>query len=355
MKRITQNILLALIIASCFSCNLEVQSSQSKENESQSKKELKSFRTITMVDTIITANAPARITRKIRKDKQGNLIFASYQDVIRYNGKLFSKILKSEGLESFDAFDAYEDKKGNIWIASTHLGLFRYDGKKYSHFTTKTGLASDRTMCIHEDKRDNIWIGTESGISFYSGKSFKTFDTHNGLTNNDINTIFEDKTGKIWIGTKESLCFYDPTELPKKGEIRFKEFNANIGKSFKNIWSIIEDGIGNLWLGGEQGLWRINEGSSSQVSEMSATGVYEDKKGNIWFTHSNDDPHKAGLSLIDTNSLKSNKPKINHIYIGGGMFFGISEDKKGNIWVGTLQGVLKYDGELITIYRNEKQ
>ena len=110
-----------------------------------------------------------------------------------------------------------------------------------------------------------------------------------------------------------------------------------------------------MYLGGEHGLWRINGGSATQFYKMGATGVYEDKRGNIWFTHRDDDPHMAGLSLIDNHSLKSNNPKINHIYTGDGMFFGISEDKKGNIWVGTLQGVLKYDGERITYYRNEKQ
>ena len=208
-------------------------------------------------------------------------------------------------------------------------------------------------MCIHEDRRDNIWIGTESGISYYNEKLFQTFDIKNGLTNNNINTIFEDKKGTIWIGTRASLCYYDPSDLPMMDEIKFKEFNDNNGNSFKNIWSVIEDEMGNLWLAGERGLWRINGTSSLQVSEMSATGVHEDKKGNIWFTHRNDDPHKAGLSLIDTNSLKSQNPKINLIYTGDGMFFGISEDNKGNIWVGTLQGVLKYDGEHIKCYCSE--
>ena len=32
---------------------------------------------------------------------------------------------KEEGLDSYDAFDVWEDQNGSIWIASTQLGVFQ--------------------------------------------------------------------------------------------------------------------------------------------------------------------------------------------------------------------------------------
>jgi hypothetical protein len=65
------------------------------------------------------------MTRKIRKDKEGNLLFASYTDIIRYDGTSFTKFIK-EGLDSYDAFDVWGDRNGRIWIASTPFGVFQY-------------------------------------------------------------------------------------------------------------------------------------------------------------------------------------------------------------------------------------
>jgi ligand-binding sensor domain-containing protein len=31
--------------------------------------------------------------------------------------------------------------------------------------------------------------------------------------------------------------------------------------------------------------------------------------------------------------------------------FGITDDKNGNIWVGTMQGVVRYDGETFQYFR----
>ena len=57
---------------------------------------------------------------------------AAFEDIMLYDGKSFTKIPKADNFKSFDAFDALQDSKGNIWIASTHHGVFLYDGKKFS-------------------------------------------------------------------------------------------------------------------------------------------------------------------------------------------------------------------------------
>ena len=51
----------------------------------------------------------------------------------RYDGVSFMNFPKEEGLDSYDAFDVLEDKKGNIWVGSLN-GVYRYDGNTLTYF-----------------------------------------------------------------------------------------------------------------------------------------------------------------------------------------------------------------------------
>jgi ligand-binding sensor domain-containing protein len=348
MKHILINSMF-LLFAFLVSCKEQDQAEQSADNRKQMQFDLPvSIPSMTEFDSISTPNAPRRITRKIKKDKEGNLLFAAYEDIIRFDGKSFTSIPKQQGMDSFDAFDVLEDSKGDIWIASTHFGLFRANGESLTHFTTDDGLAHNRSMSVYEDKAGNIWIGGQGGASYYDGKSFRNFTTKEGLSHNDVNTIMEDRTGKIWFGTRGNLCVYDPSSSLMPAEKRFTEVRNDRGMPFTNVWSIIEDQKGNIWIGG-QGLWRHNGSSFTKITTDFVTAVYEDKKGNIW-TSSPD----GVLSRYDPKSLLNSKAMAVQIFKGSGMFFGISEDKDGNIWVGTLRGVFRYDGNTINYFNDNK-
>lgn len=364
MRKCLQIYIAAILIGFLISCKEQTQTTQLNGQISQKETLLiDRIHPIQKIDTIWTTNAPSRITRKIRKDKEGNLLFAAFEDIIRYDGVSFTKMRKEEGLDSYDAFDVWEDRNGSIWIASTSQGVFKYPastdlkiGKKgYSLFTTKNGLTHNRAMCIYEDMAGGIWIGTQDGISYYDGKTsndgqlvFRNFIKKDGLTNSDINTIMEDKTGKIWVGTRGNLSIYDPVKNLKQDEVPFTEITTNEGKPFENIWAIIEDEKGNIWLGGQYGLWLYDGNSFTNLTTKNVMSVYEDKKGNVWFTH------QAGFSRYDQKSLLSNDPKATQVFIGDGMLLGITEDKDGYIWIGKLDAVLRYDGKSVTYFGNEE-
>jgi streptogramin lyase len=302
----------------------------------------RSSKPIVNTDTTFIPSAPSKISRKIRKDRQGNLLIAAFTDVIVYNGTSFSAIPKPIGVESFDAFDALEDSKGNIWIASTHHGVFRYEGENFTHFTTEDGLAHNRTMHLHEDNNGNIWIATMGGVSCYTGNSFKNFTTKEGLSHNEVNTIVEDKDGNIWFGTQGGVCLYNPMSSS------FTDITNISGKSFENVRHIIEDSKGNMWLGGKNGLWQYDGALFTNFSQEFVGYMYEDTQGNIWTT--SESSHSQGWVLSVYEHALSSQGKT--IAKERKMLFGISEDTNGNIWVGTLQGVFKYDGKSVMYFRD---
>ena len=306
---------------------------------------------------------PNIMVRNIKKGRDGTILIAgpnnlSFGDVFRYDGKSFTNLTSKIGPHRF--WDVLEDRRGNIWFATTDSGIYYYNGKSIQHFTTTDGLPNNRVMSVYEDKAGIIWFGTGGGISRYDGKSFQNFKNPNpsrvykegnwsNVTtwNNDITTIIEDKTGKLWIGTRGDTFVYDgKTFIPL----------THKGKTFTNVWSIIEDRKGNIWLGDvTHGLWRYDGSTFTNVSERGTYAIIEDKKGNILTTGPVNSAHVAvwALSRYDAKSLYSNKPAVAEI-MSGDAFFGLLEANDGSIWFGSATGVYRYDGKTITDFYNKE-
>ncbi|MES2731620.1 MAG: two-component regulator propeller domain-containing protein [Bacteroidota bacterium] len=323
------------------------------------------------IKTEIKDIGPNIMALNIKKGRNSTILIAgpnnsSFGDVFRYDGKSFTNLTSKIGQHRF--WDGLEDRKGNLWVATTDSGAFLFNDHVSNgqaalrHFTTRDGLADNRVMSVYEDKAGIIWFGTGGGVSRYDGKSFRNFrnpnpsrvykggNWNNDFTrNNDITRIIEDKTGKLWVGTRGTAFVYDG-----------KTFTAltHKGKAFTNVWSIIEDRKGNIWLGDvTHGLWRYDGSTFTQVSERGAYAIIEDKKGNIWTTGPVNSAHVAvwALSRYDAKSLFSNKPTVAEIMLGDA-FLGLLEANDGSIWFGSATGVYRYDGKTITdFYSKEGQ
>jgi len=307
---------------------------------------------------------PNSITRNILQDRNGNIWLATWNGIIRYDGKEFINFTNRENLRRHRAFSLLEDSKGILWFGTIGAGVYRYDGKEFTNFTTKDGLVHDGVGCIYEDKAGNIWFGTQSGISRYDaspndsggrGKKFQNFTIKDGLPNDDINSIIEDQSGKLWFGSRGKAFIYDPNSNKSDGQGKTFHVIKNNDVSFQNVRCIINDKKGNIWLGGADGLWRYTpnlspsrEGEFTNFTKDFVGYVYEDSKGNIW-TSSNF-PIMGPFWQITRYDASPNDsvgqektltPTI--IKEEANMFFGILEDQAGRIWLGHLRGACRYN------------
>ena len=301
---------------------------------------------------------------------------AAFDGIFRYDpkravGQSFTNMTSKVSSARF--FDVLEDKKGNFWFSTTGSGVYYYDpknavGDTIQNFTTKDGLASDTVLDIYEDKAGNIWLGTGAGVSRFdparpdalgaNGNSFTNYKMNEGLSgidpyDNAVNSIVEDKTGKFWVGTRGNTFTFDGK--------KFTAVTEN-GESFLNVRKIIEDTKGNIWLASaEDGLWRINGNTFTNISQQPTGYVYEDKKGNVWT--SSQPPYngsdKWALSRFDAPTLSNQKPTVTDVMSEyedyKNLIFGISEANDGSIWFGTLSGVYRYDGKAIATLNKKDQ
>jgi ligand-binding sensor domain-containing protein len=223
-----------------------------------------------------------------------------------------SKLIKTQRSGVGDnVHGSIQDRKGNLWFATTSNGVYRYDGKSFKNFTSKDGLNSNGIFSILEDKKGDIWFGTTVGLSHFDGKTFRPIPLSLTVANyvypSDPSTnvlVFhsiEDKSGKLWFGTDKDVYCYD-------------------GKAF----TVFLDNPSVI--------------NTTGLNLRSVDRILEDKHGNIWFTTKTE-----GVCRYDGKSIVNFKPD------GELWFYGLLEDRNGNIWVGTrYNGVYRYDGKTFT-------
>jgi ligand-binding sensor domain-containing protein len=272
----------------------------------------------------------------IKQDRNGNIWFAGSDGVYRYDGKSFTNITGK--LISVPIFSILEDRKGNFWFGTYGSGAYYYDGKTFQNFTTRDRLANNSVMPIYEDNAGIIWLGTGGGVSRYDGKSFRNFTTSDGLTNNDVHAIVQDKTGKIWFGTRGDLTIYDGKT--------FTTLTDKDGKTFNNVWAIIKDKKDNIWFGAD-GLWRYDGSAFTQIDQIDAGVITQDKKGNVLTSIG------GPIFRYDEQSLSDKNPRVTVIktkYEGRlNLPFGMLGAADGSIWLGHDR--YSYDGKTITDFK----
>lgn len=202
----------------------------------------------------------------------------------------------------------YQDKKGNYWFGTNENGIIRYDGQTLETIRIEGIRPGMRVMKIVEDNAGNIWFGTSDGLIKYDGEKFITFSKKEGLPGEDeeIWGLTIDKNGLIWVGSTGGVSHFDgekftPFILP---ETRVE--NPQPMLSDKLVFQFLEDKNETMWF--------VTDGN----------GIFKYINGE--FTHLT---NKSGLT--DNNAS------------------GILEDRQGNIWIGTFYGgVSKFDGTTFT-------
>lgn len=237
-------------------------------------------------------HAPKSITRNVLQDKRGTYWFATWEGIISYDGKRFTNVTMTEGLEKFHVFSLLEDAAGILWFGTIGGGVYRYDGASFKLITTADGLADNSVLCMLQDTAGNIWFGTNTGASRYDGTTFTNFPIQDSTAIN-VNSIVQDRNGNLWFATRYGVA----SDLIRYDGRTFTPIERTPGTRFWNVRTVLEDRNGVLWIGGQDGLIRYDGGSFTQVSPYFTGYISEDRAGNLWI--SEDRPPKWVLNRSD--------------------------------------------------------
>lgn len=289
-----------------------------------------------------------------------------------------------------------QDKLGNMWFATSGAGVYRYDSKGFVNFTMKDGLNSNIVQCIMEDFKGNIWVGTKEGVCRFDGKKFIDFALPWTRTpimspffrqaapqkgclppqNKTVLSMLQDKMGNIWFGTQDEGVFQYNGKT-------FNHFLQNEGPLSSDgfhhiaIYSIYQEKAGNIWFGSyrydgksfknfpqEENTTKSSDFVVKSYKDMleqksmysSANIVLEDKKGNLWFSHS----CRYGVTKYDGKTIVNFTDKDGFC---DNIIKTMVADKEGNIWIGGVRKDVKgikegcisiYDGKNFKAFPTEK-
>jgi ligand-binding sensor domain-containing protein/signal transduction histidine kinase len=192
-------------------------------------------------------------------DKKGNVWFASFEGLLKYDGDHFFRYSMDQGLQNEGLTSVLEDSKGNLWIGNQVEGVDKFDGKTFTQYTSKQGLCKGLIKVIKEDRHGNKWFAGEGACKF-DGKDFIRFTQKEGFTNSIVSDVLEDKQGNIWFATNGDGIFkYDGKS--------FTNYTEKEGLSNNNVSSILQDKSGNLWFGSRFGLNKLKTGRLGNVSD----------------------------------------------------------------------------------------
>jgi ligand-binding sensor domain-containing protein len=295
-------------------------------------------------DTVATFG-PRTITRAILQDKRGNYWFATWQGIMRFDGKVFTNYTLKENLVHFHVFSVFEDSGGNLWFGTVRGGVYRYDGKDFRLFTTKEGLAGNSASSITEDKQGNLWFATDGGVSRYDGSTFTNFTTGDGLSTNSVNSILQDMNGRMWFACIQGgiNCFDGKT---------ITAVTDSAGQPFRDVLALLQDTSGRIWFTGRAGLYRVESAAQAgagittkvtRVLDKAVLYAMQDRKGNFWLSVSESKQSPANRSTLYYHVLQRYDGRqftriVEKSQPGDQQVFGITEDKSGNIWFGTMKG-----------------
>jgi len=218
----------------------------------------------------------------------------------------------AEGLSQNSIAAVVQTRDGYIWLG-TFGGLVRFDGVKFTIFNTLNvpALTSQRIVSLHEDRHGTLWIGTENGqIVRYMNGQFFPFD-HTQDLKISLTFLFVDRQGFLWTtNTQETVIRYtfDENGYTRKDILSF----PTLGNESFSMLGATEDAAGNIWFYTHNAILRYQEGTFKK------------------FTLEND------FSFIKNLSFEPRSVFL----------FGIKADKNGIIWAATLNGTMRFNGEI---------
>jgi signal transduction histidine kinase/ligand-binding sensor domain-containing protein len=311
----------------------------------------------------IKSGLPESSVRDMKEDALGYIWMATQNGLVRYDGynyKVYNLGSEKVNIESFtNVTSLFLDKKGTLWASTISNGIFKYD-RRMDAFAQYIFPLHDGTVVLRiyaEDKTGSLWgiayLGDKTlAWKLDSGGHFELFGEKGKGVNHisaTVNYVANTSTGTIWLGTTNGIYRYDGKDIGLKGFIVATD-------TLKRRWADpiyeapSEPGI--LWMNtygdnnADMRLTRFDTKTNTQKDYLPSkeslslrsgyiTGIYEDKKQQLWLTTS------EGLSRMDrkAETFTNYVPGAEFASSGERFLHDIKETKDGNFWVTGRTGI----------------
>jgi len=171
-------------------------------------------------------------------------------------------------------FGGIELRDGNIALHTRHEGVIicNREGRIKAVINKHSGLQVDDVKDVYQDAYNNIWCALDNGISKIDYSSPASFYGENAGLEGSAHAIVRHE-GRLFVGTTSGLFVEDKIQVLNKS----LEFITWPGIR-DQVWSLTSIGS-SLMVGTNNGLYRIQNGSTQKISGINAFAMlYLDKE-----------------------------------------------------------------------------
>jgi signal transduction histidine kinase/ligand-binding sensor domain-containing protein len=238
------------------------------------------------------------------------------------------------------AVSVYADREDSLWIGTEAEGLYRITGTTVDHFDRSEGLSSNSVWDFFEDREGNLWVATTGGVDCFRDRAVANFTNAEGLGGNEADGVVATRDGSIWVSGSSSL------DTIRHGSIR--SIGKNEGLPGFQVASIMEDHQGRMWVGVENGLYLFQSGAFLPIRMPNGSplglivGIAEDIENDVWVEAVGETRRLIrihGLRVRDV--ISSSQVPAAH---------ALAADPRGGIWLALMNGDLaRYVGGKLDI------
>jgi ligand-binding sensor domain-containing protein/signal transduction histidine kinase len=213
----------------------------------------------------------------------------------------------TSGLPTDNAFKMYEDRRGNVWIATSPAGLVEWQRPTgvWRAYTEAEGMPASRgtagmVSAFAEDRAGSMWIGFyDGGLGRLRDGRVELFGPVDGVPVGLVTALHLDAAGRLWVATNQAgLARVDD---PKAARPLFAPLNSNINLASPNVRCLTEDAHGRIYAGTSRGIEQIDPatgrvehfGTGEGLASEFVNSAFRDQKGALWFGT------MSGLSRLD--------------------------------------------------------
>src|SRR5271163_2111474 len=225
------------------------------------------------------------------------------------------------------------DRDSSLWVGTLNQGIYRIRGNKVDRFGSSDGLSGDAVTGLFQDREGNIWIATSSGIDNLHDLRVASFSTRQGLSSDQVDSVLASRDGTVWIGNYN-------LDVLRSGKIT--SIQPRNGLPGREMTSLLEDRDGRLWVGTDEELSVYERGKFTKIHTRDGSplgtvrAMAEDVDGSIWAAtsgHSAENRNRLlriqGLGIREEISSPQ-LPLANTL----------AADPHGGVWLGLATGGL---------------
>lgn len=151
----------------------------------------------------------------------------------------------------------------------------------HKSWQTEQGLPQNAVFCLVQDHDQFLWFGTENGLVRFDGVRFEVFNEVSDppVPHNFTSSLLVAQDGTLWAGTRTGGLF---THKNGRFEVPIPELAQ------AKVRTLCESDDGTLWVGTVDGLFRVRDGTATQVKlpadvrSVDVTALAPIREGAVW-------------------------------------------------------------------------